>query len=73
MEEQLYKTPIILQFNSELKEGRYYRLGKDVKLNNAVYRIYTDIEFSHLTKEEKIDLIKNKIYLSTIWKNLKRI
>ncbi len=58
-------TPIVLQFKSDLIDGKYYRLGdKSKELNDAIYRKSTYNDFAELTEQEKEELIKQNHLLS---------
>ena len=58
MEEEEFKVPLILQFDSEVKDGKYYRIGKDQQISDALYRVATDWELNQLTVEEKLLLVQ---------------
>ena len=56
--EKLFEAPIMLEFNSELRDGKYYRQGTDIEFYDAIYRIYVSSNLSELNKEEKLKLVQ---------------
>lgn len=64
MEEEIFKVPFTLQFNSEVRDGKYYRIGTDHQLNDAIYRKQTNWELDDLNLDEKLELVKQNSLLA---------
>ena len=56
--EELFEAPLMLEFNSDERNGKYYRIGADKEYNDAIYRIGAKWDLSNLTIKEKLKLVQ---------------
>lgn len=59
--------PIMLQFNSEITNGKFHRIGdSNAIMNDAIYRVRTYNDFKLLTEDEKYELVKQNDLLAGV-------